>query len=71
MNSDLVAKSLKGPKGTHVQVAIIREGQQGPLIFDLVRDEIPHPSVDLKYEIRPGRRLHSSDPVPGDHSPGS
>ena len=54
MTSDLVAKSLKGPKGTHVQVAMVREGQAKPLVFDLVRDEIPHPSVDLKYEIRPG-----------------
>ncbi len=54
MTSDLVAKALKGPKGTHVQVTMIREGQAKPLVFDLVRDEIPHPSVDLKYEIRPG-----------------
>ena len=54
MTSDQVAKALKGPKGTHVQVSMIREGQPKPLVFDLVRDEIPHPSVDLKYEIRPG-----------------
>jgi carboxyl-terminal processing protease len=54
MTSDLVAKALKGNKGTHVQVTMIREGQPKPLVFDLVRDEIPHPSVDLKYEIRPG-----------------
>ncbi|MGB8258734.1 MAG: S41 family peptidase [Terracidiphilus sp.] len=54
MTSDLVAKSLKGPKGTHVQVSMVREGQDKPLVFDLIRDEIPHPSVDLKYEIRPG-----------------
>src|ERR1039457_3044142 len=54
MGSDLVAKALKGPKGTHVQVTMVREGQSKPLAFDLVRDEIPHPSVDLKYEIRPG-----------------
>jgi carboxyl-terminal processing protease len=52
--SDLVAKALKGPKGTHVQVTTIREGQAKPLVFDLIRDEIPHPSVDLAYEIRPG-----------------
>jgi carboxyl-terminal processing protease len=52
--SDQVAKALKGPKGTHVQVSMIREGQAKPLVFDLVRDEIPNPSVDLKYEIRPG-----------------
>jgi len=54
MTSDLVPKALKGPKGTHVQVTCIREGQSKPLAFDLIRDEIPHPSVDLKYEIRPG-----------------
>jgi len=52
--SDVVAKELKGPKGTHVQVSMIREGQPKPLVFDLVRDEIPNPSVDLQYEIRPG-----------------
>jgi len=54
MSSDLVAKALKGPKGTHVQVTMIREGQPKPLVFDLIRDEIPHPSVDLAYEIKPG-----------------
>ena len=54
MTSDAVAKPLKGPKGTHVQVSMTREGQAKPMVFDLVRDEIPHPSVDLKYEIKPG-----------------
>jgi carboxyl-terminal processing protease len=54
MTSDVVAKNLKGPKGTHVQVSVLREGQSKPLTFDLVRDEIAHPSVDLKYEIRSG-----------------
>ncbi len=53
-SSEQVAKALKGPKGTHVQVATIRQGQAAPLLFDLVRDDIPHPSIDLKYEIRPG-----------------
>jgi len=53
-NSDQVAKALKGPKGTHVQVTMVRYGQTNPMVFDLVRDEIPHPSIDLKYEIRPG-----------------
>ena len=53
-SSDLVAKALKGPRGTHVQASMLREGQPNPLVFDLIRDEIPHPSVDLAYEIRPG-----------------
>jgi len=52
--SDQVAKALKGPKGTHVSVTMTRAGAPKPLVFDLVRDEIPHPSIDLKYEIRPG-----------------
>lgn len=54
LTSDQVAKQLKGPKGTHVQVAMQREGEPQPLVFDLVRDEIPHPSVELSYEVRPG-----------------
>jgi carboxyl-terminal processing protease len=33
---------------------VTREGHDKPLSFDLVRDDISHPSVDLKYEIRPG-----------------
>jgi carboxyl-terminal processing protease len=53
-SSDQVAKALKGPKGTHVQVTMTRVGEDKPLQFDLVRDEIPHPSIDLAYEIRPG-----------------
>jgi carboxyl-terminal processing protease len=53
-SSDQVAQALKGPKGTHVQVTMVRYGQAKPLVFDLIRDEIPHPSIDLKFEIRPG-----------------
>jgi carboxyl-terminal processing protease len=52
--SDQVAKALKGPKGTQVEVTTMRYGQPKPLVFNLIRDEIPHPSIDLKYEIRPG-----------------
>ena len=54
LNSEDVANMLKGPKGTHVQVTLAREGAVKPLVFDLIRDEIPHNSVDLKYQIRPG-----------------
>jgi carboxyl-terminal processing protease len=53
MSSEDVASMLKGPKGTHVKLTIAREGSANPLSFDLVRDEIPHNSVDLKYEVRP------------------
>jgi carboxyl-terminal processing protease len=54
LDSAAVATMLKGPKGTHVAVAMEREGSSKPLIFDLVRDEIPQHSVDLAYLVRPG-----------------
>ncbi|MGA2436973.1 MAG: S41 family peptidase, partial [Acidobacteriaceae bacterium] len=54
LDSSAVAFMLKGHKGTHVQVAMQREGHDGPLNFDLVRDEIPHPSVDLAFLVKPG-----------------
>jgi len=54
MDSTEVANMLKGPKGTHVQVTVNRYGQSKPLTFDLVRDEIPHGSIDLAFMIKPG-----------------
>src|ERR1051325_323850 len=49
-----VADMLKGPKGTNVHISILREGNDKPLEFNVVRDEIPRNSVDLKFLIRPG-----------------
>lgn len=54
MDTTAVANLLKGPKGTHVTLTVSRIGAAAPLTFDLVRQEIPHPSIDLKYEIQPG-----------------
>lgn len=53
VDSAAVASMLKGPRGTHVQVAMGREGAPKPLLFDLVRDEIPRYSVDLAFQIKP------------------
>ncbi len=54
MDSVAVASLLKGARGTHVSVTVSREGASRPIVFDLVRDEIPRPSVDLAFLIRPG-----------------
>ncbi|HEY4378964.1 MAG TPA: S41 family peptidase [Acidobacteriaceae bacterium] len=54
LDSTAVATMLKGPKGTHVSVVMSREGKEGPLTFDLVRDEIPRYSVDLSFLLKPG-----------------
>jgi len=53
LDSAAVAAMLKGPRGTHVLVSMSREGRDKPLSFDLVRDEIPRPSVDLAFLIHP------------------
>jgi carboxyl-terminal processing protease len=49
-----VANMLKGPKGTPVDVTIGREGKPEPIVFHLIRAEIPRASVDLAYDIQPG-----------------
>jgi carboxyl-terminal processing protease len=54
MDSTAVASMLKGPRGTHVSVTMGREGSAKPLVFDLIRDEIPRYSVDMAFLIRPG-----------------
>ena len=54
MTTSDVADLLKGPKGTTVHIAILREGSSKPLDFAVVRDEIPRYSVDLHFLIRPG-----------------
>jgi carboxyl-terminal processing protease len=54
MDSAAVASLLKGPRGTHVSVVMSREGSSKPITFDVTRDEIPRPSVDVAFEIKPG-----------------
>jgi len=54
MTTSEVADLLKGPKGTTVHIAVLREGSVKPLDFAVVRDEIPRYSVDLHFLIRPG-----------------
>ena len=54
MDGDTVAKRLKGPKGTMVQVTVSREGYDNPLDFTLTRGQISGLSVDNYFLIRPG-----------------
>ena len=35
-------------------MTLSREGLEKPLLIDLIRDEIPRPSVDLHYTVQPG-----------------
>ncbi|MDH3252747.1 MAG: PDZ domain-containing protein, partial [Ignavibacteria bacterium] len=46
MSSADAAKRLRGPKGTKVRVEIVRAGQQRPLVYEVIRDDIALYSVD-------------------------
>ena len=54
LRTDQVADLLKGPRGTHVQVVVAREGVEKPLVFNITRDEIPRKSVEDAFFVRPG-----------------
>ncbi|HSW51231.1 MAG TPA: S41 family peptidase, partial [Bryobacteraceae bacterium] len=49
-----VADLLKGPRGTVVKVSVMRQGNEQPLVFGVVRDEISRKSVPDAFMIRPG-----------------
>lgn len=53
LTNSKVAKLLRGPKGTKVEVKIERKGCQELLPFTIVRDHIPINSISLSYMIRP------------------
>ena len=46
-----VPKKLRGPKGTHVKVSILRPGEKNLIEFDIIRDKIPLYSVDVSYML--------------------
>jgi carboxyl-terminal processing protease len=54
LNTSEVADLLRGPKGTPVQVQVAREGVDKPLVFNMLRGEIPRYSVKNAFFIRPG-----------------
>jgi carboxyl-terminal processing protease len=49
-----VADLLRGARNTKVQVQIAREGMGQPMVFNIVRDEIPRFSVSGGFMLKPG-----------------
>lgn len=49
-----VHKLLRGPKGTRVNVQILRKGEDKLLDFTIIRDKIPIFSIDASYMAQPG-----------------
>jgi carboxyl-terminal processing protease len=54
IGNDGVIKKLRGPKGTKVNIGIMRQGEKGLLEFTIVRDKIPIYSVTASYMAEPG-----------------
>jgi carboxyl-terminal processing protease len=48
-----VAEMLKGPRGTPVEVTVRRERRPDPIKFTIIRNDIPRPSVQNAFRIRP------------------
>src|SRR5690554_2414543 len=51
MNNQDVIKKLRGPKGTTVDVKVLRRGTPQLLEFRIVRDKIPIYSIDASYMV--------------------
>lgn len=47
-NSDIL-RLLRGPKGTRVDLKVLRRGEPEPLLFTVTRDDIPVYSVDASF----------------------
>lgn len=54
MSKEEIMQRLRGPKGTKVELGIVRRGIADLLSFTVVRDKIPVKSIDAVYMIRPG-----------------
>ena len=54
MSREEIMSRLRGPKGTKVNLKIMRQGIKELLPFTVVRDKIPVYSLDASYMIRPG-----------------
>lgn len=53
MSREEVMKRLRGPKGTHVKLGVMRPGIKGVQTFDVTRDKIPVYTIDSYYMIDP------------------
>ena len=53
MSKEEIMRRLRGPKGTKVNMGIVRRGIADTLSFTVVRDKIPVKSIDASYMLSP------------------
>lgn len=54
MTTEEIMRRLRGPKGTEVEITVVRRGVNDPINFAIIRDKIPIYSLDANYMIQPG-----------------
>lgn len=54
MAREEIMRRLRGPKGSKVNLGIVRRGVDGVMRFTVKRDKIPVKSIDAVYMLRPG-----------------
>lgn len=52
MSKEEIMKRLRGPKGTKVNLGVVRRGISDMLHFEIIRDKIPVKSIDATYMLR-------------------
>jgi len=54
MSRENIMSKLRGPKGSKVNLGVVRRGIKGKLQFTVKRDKIPVNSLDAAYMVEPG-----------------
>lgn len=54
LSTSVASQKLRGPKGTKVKIAIVRGGVNGPLQYEIIRDNIALHSVDVALMLEDG-----------------
>jgi carboxyl-terminal processing protease len=53
-SSEQVSKKVRGGRGEPVTIKVDRAGSEGPLVYTIIRDSVPLPSIRNAYILRPG-----------------
>lgn len=54
LTNEGVRSRLRGPRGTKVELTVLRRGVSEPLVFHVTRNRVPLTSVDAAYMAKPG-----------------
>lgn len=54
MKQSEIPKLIRGPKGSKVDVTVVRRGERKPIVFTIIRDKIPLHSVDASFYVADG-----------------